>query len=301
MAGHRFWVHCALAITVGVLAAQPARTQTGVPPIVYGPLQMAESYLPTRVQECKVYALADLGEDPTFGKWIAETIPQMIQPASWKSTDGKTKLSYYAPAKVLVINQTPAVHAQVDQFLQNLRKSLPQAKMARRDPLVVPAQLTVQDLQPPGPTPTKPSTSEGKKPKHLLHLVIGLGLRYEGEGIIDSNVVKFANALSGKAPGNSYSSDPMVRMEQMLIDSPNLRAMHAEWRKYWMNENPAQLAPSRSHGSAEPVLQKADNPQSVHQAKPARPAGPIPLMPMADPIPSPWRSPPAPLPPLNEP
>jgi hypothetical protein len=45
-------------------------------------------------------------------------------------------------------------------------------------------------------------------PKHLFHFII----RYEGEGIIDANVAKFAKALSQEAVSNhsGYSFPPTV-------------------------------------------------------------------------------------------
>jgi hypothetical protein len=52
---------------------------------------------------------------------------------------------------------------------------------------------------------------------------------------------------------NQYSSDPMVRMEQMLIDSENLRQMHDEWRRFWMNDQPSHLTPYRIHGGVGPA------------------------------------------------
>jgi hypothetical protein len=52
---------------------------------------------------------------------------------------------------------------------------------------------------------------------------------------------------------NQYSSDPMVRMEQMLIDSENLRQMHDEWRRFWMNDQPSHLTPYRIHGGIAPA------------------------------------------------
>src|SRR5436309_10149230 len=56
---------------------------------------------------CTVYALSDLGDDPSLGKWIADTIPQVIQPGSWKSAEGQgTRLNHYAPAKILVVYHT---------------------------------------------------------------------------------------------------------------------------------------------------------------------------------------------------
>ena len=52
---------------------------------------------------------------------------------------------------------------------------------------------------------------------------------------------------------NQYSSDPVVRMEQMLIDSENLRQMHDEWRRFWMNDQPSHLTPYRIHGGVGPA------------------------------------------------
>jgi hypothetical protein len=52
---------------------------------------------------------------------------------------------------------------------------------------------------------------------------------------------------------NQYSSDPLVRMEQLLIDSENLRQMHDEWRRFWMNDQPSHLTPYRIHGGVGPA------------------------------------------------
>jgi hypothetical protein len=52
---------------------------------------------------------------------------------------------------------------------------------------------------------------------------------------------------------NQYSADPMVRMEEMMIDSENLRQMHDEWRRFWMNDQPSHLTPYRVHGGVGPA------------------------------------------------
>jgi hypothetical protein len=52
---------------------------------------------------------------------------------------------------------------------------------------------------------------------------------------------------------NQYSSDPIVRMEQMMIDSENQRQMHDEWRRFWMNDQPSHLTPYRIHGGVGPA------------------------------------------------
>jgi hypothetical protein len=52
---------------------------------------------------------------------------------------------------------------------------------------------------------------------------------------------------------NQYSADPMVRMEEMMIDSENLRQIHDEWRRFWMNDQPSHLTPYRVHGGVGPA------------------------------------------------
>jgi hypothetical protein len=52
---------------------------------------------------------------------------------------------------------------------------------------------------------------------------------------------------------NQYSSDPLIRMEENMIDSENLRQMHDEWRRFWMNDQPSHLTPYRVHGGVGPA------------------------------------------------
>jgi len=47
---------------------------------------------------------------------------------------------------------------------------------------------------------------------------------------------------------NQYSSDPNVRMQQLLYQSEDLRQMHGEWRRFWFNDQPSHLTPERIHG-----------------------------------------------------
>src|SRR5262249_48898430 len=146
---------------------------------------------------CTIYALAELGEDSDLGKWIAETIPEVIEPGTWK---GQGALRYYAPKNILVVYHTPAVQAKVDGFLKNVKKSLPAVKAGK--PTAAKTSSPQQTIVPTGhhvPALLKTSTPEPeprlgyavpapvKAPKHLFHFII----RYEGEGIIDDNVVKF--------------------------------------------------------------------------------------------------------------
>src|SRR5438067_1685741 len=100
MAGYRFWLQCSLAIVAALTIVQIGRSQPP-PPTDFGPKLYKELFNKGVVnndadlaeKSCvKVYSLADLGDDPKLCAWIAETIPQMIEPGSWKN--GKSKLSY---------------------------------------------------------------------------------------------------------------------------------------------------------------------------------------------------------------
>ncbi len=47
---------------------------------------------------------------------------------------------------------------------------------------------------------------------------------------------------------NAYSSDPNIRMEQLLNQSENLRQIGYEWRRIWFTDQPSHLTPERVHG-----------------------------------------------------
>ena len=47
---------------------------------------------------------------------------------------------------------------------------------------------------------------------------------------------------------NQYSSDPNVRMQQLLYNSEDLRQIGGEWRRFWFNDQPSHLTPERIHG-----------------------------------------------------
>lgn len=201
MAGYRFWLQSSLSVVIALAAASVGQSQTPepLPANPFSAVRMTQINKPAAAQThtCKIYSLSDLGDDPKLCKWVAETIPEMIQPATWKHEDGK--ISFYAPSKILVISNTPFVHAQVEEFLQTMRKSLPQAK-AMAFPTIYPsvtqAQFAVPDgVRPIGPVQTGPYgypvPQASQTPKHLFHFII----RYEGAGIVDSNVVKLVKVL----------------------------------------------------------------------------------------------------------
>ena len=246
MSDFRTWLQTAFAIALVLSIVPSGRSQTNVPPVIFtGPLSQSDpngymdsSWRHFRVDApplCTVHPLGDLGDDPKLCKWIADTIPEMIQPSTWKLGHGR--IVYYAPAKIPIVTNTPAVHAQVDEFLKGIKRSLPaQKKSTPQSEQIVPVQAI--------------ATGSLRMPKHLFHFII----RYEGAGIVDANLAKFAKFKSVPFPLliNQYSSDPMVRMEQMMIDSENLRNLHDEWRQFWMNDQPSHLTPYRIHGGVGP-------------------------------------------------
>jgi hypothetical protein len=148
-----------------------------------------------------IYALADMGYDSDLGKWIAQTIPEMIEPKSWQEQGGAGALRYYAPKNILIIKQTAAIQAKVDGFLKDLKKSLPKGsdgrsargKKTSHSGIVPAAYQAPETLRTSSPVPepsSYPVPAPVKQPKHLFHFLI----RYEGDGIIDDNVVKFMKA-----------------------------------------------------------------------------------------------------------
>jgi hypothetical protein len=294
MAGYRFWLQSSLSVVVALVIVTSAPSQTDVPPasqpeILLGAMGTLVGGHSGRLDPtCKVYSLRDLGDDPNLCKWIAETIPDMIQPGSWKQNG--VKLSYYAPSKILVVNHTSAVHAQVNEFLQNLKKSLPQQKATAnrdtRDCAVMPAQFAVKDPpRPVGPAQTNPVSYPvpfpPQAPKHLFHFII----RYEGEGIIDSSVVKFTKALSNASSINtSKEVGPPPVVCPALVPTPHYLSQPAQ---YGYPPAPATNKKVPDLSSA-PVMPPAD-PAPVHlppSASPPQPSlnsAPVPATPQLPP------------------
>ena len=178
----------ALALTQFVLA-QESRTVT-----TPGPLP--SSTQDSAAQSYKIYSLNDFGSDPGLCEWIAKTIPEVIAVGNWNSP---ATISYYAPKNILVVSHTSTVQAQVETFLKNVKKSLPETTKARASAPkshtsgneVVPAAYHEPGLRKAAkptsqPTPSYPVPAQAKPPKHLFHFII----RYEGEGIVDDNIVK---------------------------------------------------------------------------------------------------------------
>ena len=167
--------------------------------IVSRPAQAAEGDL-----TCQIYPLGEWSNDPNFGKWIADTIPEVIQPGSWSAQGGKSVLRYHAATGILVVYQSQTGHAQVDAFLKNLKKSMTQKQTATsymaggmpKYPVVVPAKYSPADAvkeAAASKSTAYPVPAQAQQPKHLFHFII----RYEGEGIIDSTVAGVLRQLYG--------------------------------------------------------------------------------------------------------
>jgi hypothetical protein len=50
---------------------------------------------------------------------------------------------------------------------------------------------------------------------------------------------------------NEYSCDPNRRVQQLLVQSENLRLMQDEWDRIWFNDQPSHMAPKIYHGGVE--------------------------------------------------
>jgi hypothetical protein len=145
-----------------------------------------------------VYPLWKMGYDLELSKWIAETIPEVVEPYSWQSVGGPGVVRYNSANGILVVRHSKAVHTKVETFLKDLKQSIPgttatASTTAQRtqDECVIPAaHQAPSTLRTSSATqdecPSLPPTAK-KSPKHLLHITI----RYEGEGLIDDNVIKY--------------------------------------------------------------------------------------------------------------
>lgn len=223
---------------VATLALPATAWSQGPPQQVLAPatVQQAVNLVDMKGAVCSVYGLADLGEDPGVAQWVADTIPKVIQPATWNCGPKAGALSYHAASRVVVVYHVPEVQAQVEAFLKSLKKSMPAGKVetavgwAKSPSGVKQANFALTEVPSEGPVPLPyPVPNQAKQPKHLFHFII----RYEGEGIIDSNVVELFKSYgdSGgsdtKAPGplrmgtvSAYSTSPNISAAPGVVTSP---------------------------------------------------------------------------------
>ncbi len=159
-----------------------------------------------------------MGHDHDFGQWLAETIPEMVEPGTWNESGKPGSLRYYGPKNILVVNHMPEVLTKVDGFLKNVKKALPEGvacKSCSHD-----CKVKQTGYAPPAPiqsfvTPPEPSTSypvpaQAQHPKHLFHFII----RYEGAGVVDSNVVKLAKVYADSERDEKAATDKKDKEEK---------------------------------------------------------------------------------------
>jgi hypothetical protein len=212
------------ALALATLAAPHGRPDEPAPPD--RPATSGASPAPDRGSPAYViYSLEELGADPDFGKWVAETIPEVIAPGTWK---GQGVLRHYAPRNLLVVSHTPEVQAQVQAFLKNVKKSLHQAEerkrtaaTAVRDQAVAPAEYRAPLLLRASDPATEqnlayPVPAVARAPKHLFHFII----RYEGQGIIDDNVVKAIRTQYAADRKEKESKEPSVTSAAATASPP---------------------------------------------------------------------------------
>ena len=48
-----------------------------------------------------------------------------------------------------------------------------------------------------------------------------------------------------------YPSDPIQRMDALLVNSENYRQIQSEWRRFWFVDQPSHLTFDRIHGGIE--------------------------------------------------
>ena len=47
---------------------------------------------------------------------------------------------------------------------------------------------------------------------------------------------------------NIYSSDPIIRIQQLLNNSEDLRQIEQEWMRIWFTDQPSHMTYERIHG-----------------------------------------------------
>lgn len=239
------------------------------------------------VTVCKVYPLENWGANAELASWLAETIPQMVAPGSWSSAPNGGRLSYYAPGKVLVISHNAAVHTQVEAFLTQI-KGTTSAAPVEPSTNVVPATFSMlqpvmkmvgQQAQDHPRTPSMMPRGGSDRPKHRFHFSI----LYEGEGLVDDNVVDLIRAQSGVPsvpiqinPAPTCCANPGVMPAAATLPS----SVYLEPAPQYSSAPlcaPASYPPALS-GPAAPV----PAPWTPASPAPAKPQPAAPKMPRAD-------------------
>jgi hypothetical protein len=197
-----------------------------------------------------VYRLEQFGADAEFGEWLSSTIPLVIAPGSWANG---AAISYHAPRKLMVVCHVPAVHQQVQAFLHEVTRPARASSGASTTeraivptgyqsvPRGYPSASTAPVI--PEPSTFAPVPASGRAPKHLFHFII----RYEGEGIVDDNVVKAMALGYSKQEKNESGTGPTTAYAPMApqYTPPTLPTA----------EPPADAAPKAPVVAPKPLVQ----------------------------------------------
>ncbi len=73
-------------------------------------------------------------------------------------------------------------------------------------------------------------------------------LQNPSRAFLEEVTAALANVVVGAPLFNVYSSDPNVRMTQLLNESKDLRKMGEEWQRIWFTDPPSPPTPERVHG-----------------------------------------------------
>jgi hypothetical protein len=264
MARLRFMAAALLALSFAGSSIQTGRTQTASPNGWNSPTTSAgfqtPGIKPPADDPCTIYSLAEMGCDADLGKWIAQTVPEMIEPSSWKGQGGTGAVRYYAPKNILIVKQTKAIQKKVDGFLKDLKASMPEASTAGKRTPHAPATLAdyrepalLRTSNPASEVSSYPVPAAVKPPKHLFHFII----RYEGDGIIDDNVVKFIKAQlqGGKPLANlcPHSPSPVALPAPPAVTPPGVTGAPA------INVAPGYPQPSSPGYTAPPYMDSSNS------------------------------------------
>ncbi len=77
-----------------------------------------------------------------------------------------------------------------------------------------------------------------RKPLAALILIVGAGLA--------------GSVGCAPVPLPHYAAYPPRRVEQLLVDSENLRQAGDEWERFWFLDQPSHMTPFRTHGGLGP-------------------------------------------------
>jgi hypothetical protein len=75
--------------------------------------------------------------------------------------------------------------------------------------------------------------------KALAALILTVGALALGEGC-------------APVPLPRYAAYPPKRVEELLVDSENLRQIGDEWERFWFLDQPSHMTPWRTHGGLGP-------------------------------------------------